>query len=214
MPPLPPRIPLWLKVGFTIWVVVWMVLFNQVVGWQHFLWMCHLGHILIMIGLWLENPLLLSWQALALLFADLVWAIDFICGLVARWHPLGAAAYMFNEAEPPLKRALALYHPVMPILLIWLLVRLGYDRRAIWLQTVTCWILFPITFLVTDPKDNVNWVFGTTFANIHQHVSPPVYLLIAMVLYVLALYVPSHLVLMLLFPRPRRVEPVPVDDHQ
>ena len=49
------RVPLWLKIGYTIWVVVWLILYKQFVGWAHYLWLCHLGNVVIVIGLWTER---------------------------------------------------------------------------------------------------------------------------------------------------------------
>src|SRR5262245_48662606 len=130
------RIPLWLKVGYTLWVIAWLILYKQFVSWAHYLWLCHLGNVIIVIGLWTESPLLLSWQALSLLFADLVWTLDFLIGLTFGRTPIGAAWYMFapESAFPRLQKALALFHLFLPFLLIWCLWRFGYDRRAIWLQ--------------------------------------------------------------------------------
>ena len=92
------RIPLWLKIGYTLWVVVWFCLYKQFVGWQHYLWLCHIGNVIIAIGLWTENGLLLSWQALSLLVADIIWTIDFWIGVVSGgWTPLGSAWNVFSD---------------------------------------------------------------------------------------------------------------------
>jgi hypothetical protein len=196
-----PRVPHWLKVGYTLWVIVWMILYAKFVTWQHYLWMCHLGNVLIVIGLWTESGLLLSWQALALLIPDIIWTIDFWIGVATGHTPFGSAWNVFaTETFPPLQRALSLFHLFLPWLLIWCLWRFGYDRRALWLQVATCWILFPISYLVSEPIENVNWVYGP-FGKVQDVVSPPVFLLAAMALYVLVLYLPSHLVLCLLAPR-------------
>jgi hypothetical protein len=198
------RVPLWLKISYTIWVVIWLVLYWRFVDWQHYLWLCHLGNVIVAIGLWTESGLLLSWQALSLLFADLIWTIDFWIGVVTGGRtPFGAAWNVFRpDIFPRLQRALSLFHLFLPWLLIWALWRFGYDRRAIWLQVATCVILFPISFLVSKPNDNVNWVYGP-FGAVQDTVSPELFLLAAIPAYLLALYVPSHLLLCLLAPRPR-----------
>lgn len=199
------RVPLWLKIAYTGWVIVWMILYSEYVHWQHYLWMCHLGHVIIVVGLWTESGLLLSWQALALLIPDLIWTVDFWIGVATGGHtPFGAAWNVFqpNEVFPRLQRALSLFHLVMPWLLIWALWRFGYDRRAFWLQAATCWVLFPITFFVSRPGDNINWVYGP-FGKEQHVVAPLAFMPAAMVLYVVVLYLPSHLLLCLLAPRHR-----------
>lgn len=208
MPRLPHRahrsIPLWFKLGFTLWVIVWAVLYKQFVGWQHYLWMCHLGNVIIAIGLWLENPLLLSWQALALLIPDLIWSVDFITGWMIGTTPLGSAWYMFHPDFPTLQKGLALFHLFLPAVLIACLVRFGYDRRAFVIQVVHCWFIFPFSYLVSSEQDNVNWVLGP-FGQVQRVVPPAVYLFVAMVAYVLVLYVPAHAVLCWLVRPPQMV---------
>ena len=55
---------------------------------------------------------------------------------------------------------------------------------------------------MSEPNDNVNWVYGP-FGSVQHVVPPPLFLVAAIVLYLLVLYVPSHLLLCLLAPRPR-----------
>lgn len=199
------RVPLWLKIGYSAWVILWMILYKQYVGWQHYLWLCHLGNIIIVVGLWTESGLLLSWQALSLLFADIIWTIDFVIGVATGGYtPLGSAWNVFqpDEVFPRLQRALSLFHLFLPWLMIWCLWRFGYDRRALLLQIATCGVVFPISYLVSQPNDNVNWVYGP-FGAVQHTVSPPLYLLAAIVLYLLVLYLPSHLLLCLFAPRSR-----------
>jgi hypothetical protein len=37
--------------------------------------------------------------------------------------------------------------------------RLGYERRAVWAQLDVCWIVLPMSFWLTDPAKNIDWVF-------------------------------------------------------
>jgi len=56
-------------------------------------------------------------------------------------------------------RALSLFHVLLPVLLLWLLYWLGYDRRALPATMLLCWVVLPVTYLFTDPAQNINWVF-------------------------------------------------------
>jgi len=51
------RVPLWLKIVWSIWVLVWVPVYWRQYGAQNFLYFCDLGNILIAVGLWLESPL-------------------------------------------------------------------------------------------------------------------------------------------------------------
>ena len=200
------RVPLWLKIGYSVWAVIWTVLYAQYVPPKHFLWLCHIGNFLMAIGLWLESPLLLSWQAVSVLVADLLWVFDLATRLLFGVHPLGATVAFFVESTPLLQRGISLFHVVMPLLLMWTLWRFGYDRRAIWCQLGMVAIVFPISFWLSKPLDNINWVWGP-FNKVQEVVSPRLYLLVAMIAYSLALFIPSHLILCWLVRRPaaRRV---------
>jgi hypothetical protein len=55
-------------------------------------------------------------------------------------------------------RGLSLFHAVIPFLLLWLVYRLGYDRRGWIVQTLFAWLLLPVCFFLTDPAKNINWV--------------------------------------------------------
>ena len=195
--------PLWLKIGFTVWVVAWTVVYPQYeLRHQNFLWMCHIGLYLMTAGLWLESPLIMSWQAVSLLLADIVWTVDLAAGLVFGKFPFGATTFMLAPQMPLLQRLLSLFHIAVPPILIWSLWRMGYDRRALWVQLATCWILFPLSYLFGNERDNINWVYGP-FGQA-QHWMPPVaFLLVAMVLYPLVVYLPTHLILAALVRRPR-----------
>jgi hypothetical protein len=61
------RLPLWLKTGWAIWLLVWVPLYWRQFGLQNFLFFCDLGNVLIGIGLWMESPLIFSWAASGLL---------------------------------------------------------------------------------------------------------------------------------------------------
>src|SRR5258706_52999 len=61
------RIPLWLKIAWTAWVLVWAPVYWKQYGPQNFLYFCDLGNFLIAMGLWLESRLIISWQALGML---------------------------------------------------------------------------------------------------------------------------------------------------
>jgi hypothetical protein len=105
---------------------------------------------------------------------------------------------MFDSKIPLPIRALSLFHVVLPILLLWLLYRLGYDRRALLAQTLLAWIVLPLSYFLTKRTDNVNWVYGVS-GGTQKWMPAPLYLVLLMIAFPLALYLPTHLVLKRLF---------------
>jgi hypothetical protein len=197
--PSEPRIPLWLKIGWTVWVLAWAPLHGSHYGAFNFLWFCDIGNVAIAVALWRESRLLFSWQAVSLLFVQAHWTIDVLGRLVLGFHPLGGSEYLFNAATPLHVRLLSLFHAATPPLLVWALLRLGYDRRAWLAQTLTCWVVLPLSYL-GGPGRDINWTWGM-FDTPQTSFSSGAYLAFCLAAYPLLLYLPMHLALRWLVPR-------------
>jgi hypothetical protein len=187
------RIPLWLKVVWTFWVLVWAPLYWKQYGVQNFLFFCDLGNFLIGLALWLESPLLFSWQACGLLLFQTVYTIDLAGALLTGRHVIGGTEFMFDPGVPLSIRLLSSFHVVTPPLLLWALWKLGYDRRGWKYQTLLTWIVVPINYF-WRPQLDVNWARGPLFRE--QHVVPGlIYLLGYLIVIPLIVYLPTHLFL-------------------
>ena len=129
------RVPLWLKIGWTLWLIVWAPLYWRQYGVQNFLFFCDIGNILIGIALWLESPLIFSWVASGLLVFQAIYTFDFAGALLTGHHAVGGTEYMFDPALPLTIRLLSLFHVATPPLLLWAIWRLGYNPRGWKLQS-------------------------------------------------------------------------------
>jgi hypothetical protein len=187
------RIPAWLKILWTVWLIAWALLYWKQYGAQNFLFFCDLGNIFIGIALWLESSLLFSWQACGLLLFQSLYTIDLAGALITGHHPIGGTEYMFDPGVALIVRTLSLFHVVTPPLLLWALHRLGYDRRGWKFQTLTAWIVVPINYF-WRPQLDVNWARGLFFRE--QRLVPGwLYLLAYLTLVPLLVYFPTHLLL-------------------
>lgn len=194
------HMPLSLKLGYTTFVAVLAPAYWIQYGPQNFLWACDIALLLTVAALWRESAWLASTLAVAILLPELAWNADFFARLVMGRDVFGldATGYMFDPAIPGFVRALSLFHLFLPILLLWLLHRLGYDRRALLGASVLAWIVLPVCYFFTDPERNLNWVFG--LHTVPQTWMPaPLYLGVMMVLVPLLFYLPAHLILRRLF---------------
>jgi len=184
------RIPLWIKLLWTAGVIAWVPVYWRQYGPQNFLFFCDLGNFLITAALWLESPLIFSWQASGLLLFQTLFTIDLAGALVSGRHIIGGTEYMFDPHVPLSIRLMSLFHVVTPPLLLWAIWRLGYDRRGWKVQTLTAWIVVPINYF-WRPEFDVNWARGPFFHD--QHVMPGVvYLLIYLTIVPVAVYYPTH----------------------
>lgn len=191
-------IPLWIKVSVTLFVCVLVPVYWVQYGPANFLWFSDVALLLTVPTLWLESGLLASMMALAVGLLELAWIVDFVVRLIAGVSVTGLSSYMFDPRISPAIRALSLFHIWLPILLLWMLSRLGYDSRAVAMQTLLSWILLLMSYWLTRPSENVNWVYG--FRSQPQTLIPAwLYLILVMVLFPLAVYLPTHFVFRTLF---------------
>jgi hypothetical protein len=195
------EIPLWLKIGYTVFVGVLVPIYLRQYGPTNFLWYSDVALLAMVPGLWLESALIASTMSVAVLLPEILWNFDFVARLVTGRTPLGLAAYMFDARLPRYLRALSLFHVALPLVLVWVVARLGYDRRAVVVQTISGSALFLLSYAFTDPKDNINWVFGPG-AEPQRRLPPLVYLAALVVLFPLVVYWPTHHVLSRLFTSP------------
>jgi hypothetical protein len=187
------RVPLWLKIVWTFWLLVWAPLYWRQYGAQNFLFFCDIGNVLIGVGLWLESALVFSWVACGVLLFQMLYIIDLAGALLTGQHPIGGTEYMFDPHVSLAIRLLSLFHVATPPLLLWGVRRLGYDPRGWKLQALMTGIVVPINYF-WRPEKNVNWVRGLFFRE--QHVVPGVvYVLAYLVIITLAVYWPTHLLL-------------------
>lgn len=202
----PGRLPLALKVLYTAWIAVWVPVYWVHAGPGNFLWLCDVANFVLLAAIWLESPLLASSQAVGVLLVQVLWAADYLGRLLLGSHPIGGTEYMFDPAKPLWLRAFSLFHLAVPPLVLWLVWRLGCDRRGWKLETVLAWVLLPATYLLTDPEKNVNWAWRPF--GLEQELLPPAFYLVSLlVAYPLLLFLPTH-ALLLLWARRSRGRPV------
>ncbi len=193
-------ISLWLKIPYTLYVCVLVPVYWIELGPHNFLWGCDIALLATLLALWFESRFLASTMAVAMIIPELVWNLDFFSRLAAGYDVLGLnlTKYMFSDKLPRLVRGLSLFHVFLAWVLIWLVHRLGYDRRALWAQTLITWIVLPVSYWVTDPSRNINFVFSLGSAQ-ETWLTGPLWVGLLMVLFPLVVYLPTHLVLKRMF---------------
>lgn len=193
-------IPLWIKIAYTSLLIVIVPVYAVWYGWRNFLWFSDIALICTGIALWLESPLVASMMAVAVLLPEVLWNVSYFARLVFGLRLSDLAGYMFDRKLPTFLRALSLFHVALPIVLLWMLARLGYDPRALPAQTLLAWIVLPVTYAVLRPGDeNINWVCGLDGRQ--KKLPPLVYLALVMLAFPIGLYLPTHLALNALFAR-------------
>ena len=191
-------IPFGLKIIYTIFVCALVPIYWRQYGPANFLWFSDIVLLALVPALWLENALLVSMMAVSVVFFEALWSIDFFFRLATSKSLIGLSAYMFDPKIPVFIRGISCFHIVLPLLLLWALHRLGYDRRAFVWQTVVALVVLPISYLVSNPQENVNWVCG--FGQKPQTILPaPLFVIFLMLLFPIAVYLPTHLLFSRIF---------------
>jgi hypothetical protein len=163
------RLPLALKIGYTAFMAVLVPVYWVKYGPGNFLYFCDVALFLTLVALWTENAFLASMAAVGILLPQMVWCADFAAHL-AGFKITGMTDYMFDSERSLFLRGLSLFHGWLPFLLVFLVARLGFDRRGLKAWTVTAWGLMLVCYFfmprpgaaLPNPKAavNINYVFG------------------------------------------------------
>jgi hypothetical protein len=191
-------IPLWIKLAYTIFVVIIVIVYAIKYPPCNFLWFSDIALLVTVPALWFESSLLASVMTLTVLFPEVLWNVGFFGQLATGNRMGGLADYMFDPTKPLYLRALSLFHVFLPVLLVWMVARLGYASDALLAATVLAWIIFPLTYWIADPKENVNWVHGLG-GELQKRLPPLLYLGLLMAAIPLLIYLPTHFLLLGLF---------------
>ncbi len=191
-------IPLWIKIAYTVFAVITVVVYSVKYPPGNFLWFSDIALVLTVPALWFESSLLASMMTVGLLLPEAFWNVGYFGRLLTGKRLAGLTDYMFNAGLPRYLRTLSLFHVFLPVLLLWMVHQLGYAQQALLGQTVLAWIVLPLTYRFVDPKLNVNWVRGHG-SDAEQRMPPLVRLALLMIANPVLIYVPTHLLLRALF---------------
>jgi hypothetical protein len=199
------RIPTWVKVAYSAFVAILVPCYWVTYTPWNFLYFCDVALLATGVALWMESPLLVSMQAVAITLPQMLWVVDLLCRLVAGVHVTGVTSYMLDPSIPLFLRGLSTFHGWLPFVLLWFLSRLGYDERALGIQSaVAITILLISYFLAPAPPAparhphwavNLNYVYGLDDKHPQTLMAPSLWLLFMVAFNVLVLYLPTHLVL-------------------
>ena len=202
------KIPFSIKLLFTAFMAVLVPFYWKTYGPSNFLYFCDVALFLTLIGVWTENKLLISLPAVGILVPQFFWVIDFIGGLFG-FPPIGMTEYMFDTNIPLFARGLSLFHGWLPFLLIYLVYKIGYDKRAFkwwtitaWVLMATCYFLMPAPGMVLENINapvNINYVYGFSDAAPQTWMNPNLYFMTLMFALPVFVYYPTSRALQFVF---------------
>jgi len=182
------------------WLVVWLPAYIRVWGLSNVLHLCDAAVLLTCIGIWCRSAPLLSSQALSATLPGLFWFLNVFWKFAAGRFLFGGSEYMWNAQYPLWVRLLSFFHVVLPLVLFWTVCKLGYDGRALALQTIIAAVLL-IAARFLSPALNMNYAYRDPIFN--RSWGPAVlHLAVILAATVLLLYWPTHAILDRVFPPP------------
>ena len=199
--PAEPRLPLPLKIAFTAFMAVMVPFYWLTYGPTNFLYFCDVAMFMTLAAVWTEKPLLAAMPAVGIVLPQMLWCLDFVGTAVGK-PVVGMTAYMFDEGIPRFARGISLFHAWLPFLLLYLVRKLGYDRRALVAWTVLAWTLIAISYafipappaLASAPNApvNINYVYGLSDAGPQTFMPQPAWLALLVVALPVAIFAPTH----------------------
>jgi hypothetical protein len=207
----PHKIPLAAKVAGTAFLAVLIPIYLHTYGPANFLWFCDAALLLTVAGMWWESSLLISMCAVGILIPQSLWLVD--CGgNLLGFHLIGLTNYMFDRQLPLFTRGLSLFHGWLPLLLVWLLFRLGYDKRALFAWTGLAAGLVLACYFFTPPAGahlanpnlptNINYLYGFNDRQPQHWVNQNLYVILWLGALWLVFFLPTHLALRRIFAVP------------
>src|SRR5437667_7524649 len=94
------RIPVWVKVAYSAYVVVLVPCYWVAYTPWNFLYFCDIALLVTGVAIWIESPLLVSMQAVAITLPQMLWVVDLLCRLVAGVHVTGSPTTCSRGAFP------------------------------------------------------------------------------------------------------------------
>jgi hypothetical protein len=207
------RIPLPAKIAYTAFVAVVVPYYWATYTPWNFLYFCDIALLVTVVALWIESPFLISMQAVGIFLAQMLWVVDFLARAVAGIHITGMTAYMFDPKLPLFVRGLSSFHGWLPFFLLWVVARLGYDRRGYPAQSALAVAVLLVSYFLApapppDPNRpsaavNINYVYGMNDQRPQTWMAPGLWVITLGAFMIVGLYAPTHLVFRRVFAAPR-----------
>ncbi len=156
-----PPVPLWFKTFYTAFVFVVIAVYWVKYGPANFLWFSDIAFFGMAYALWRDDALFPSMMAIGVLPLEFIWTFSYFSGFVGddgqTW--MGVGDYMFDQSLPVWLRALSWFHFFMIGAVIYMLLRKGYDKRALIPQTVLAMAVLAATHVWGIKEDNPNMIY-------------------------------------------------------
>jgi hypothetical protein len=190
------------KIAVAVWVAVWLPSYLIVYGWRDLAHLSDIGIALVAIGVWSSNRLLLSSQAVGLVLPSVIWCVDVVWAVASGRHLIEGIGYLWSGQYPLWVRLLSFYHVPLPVLLVWCVARLRYDRRGLPLEGAIGAVALVAARRWCPETKNINFAFRDPLFN-RSWGPAPLHLVVIFAGMFVLLFLPVHWALAKAFDRPK-----------
>lgn len=189
-----------INVAYSMFVLVVIVVYWKMYGPANFLWFSDIAFFGMAYAMWKDDSMFPSMMAIGVLPLELVWAFSYFSGFVGDYGQtwLGVGDYMFDQSLPLWLRLLSWFHFAMIAALIYMLLRKGYDSRALVPQTVLAMVVLVATHLWGIKEDNPNMIYPP--GDFDQVIAQPLYSALQPLVLFGCIILPMHLLLKKFWP--------------
>jgi len=188
-------IPLWIKLPYSLLALVVLPVYWYKYGVTNFLWFSDIAFFVMVPALWFKNRFIASMMAIGVLPLEALW----LASLLSHGRFLGMANYMFDPNLPLWLRGLSLFHFPMPVVIIYMIRRFGYDTRALYPQIVFSLTVIVLTHLVAPKSENINMILPPE--GLAGMVSQSAYIILMPVALIACAILPMHFLLKNIAPK-------------
>lgn len=203
-----PVIPLWVKLAYTAFMIVLVPKYWMDYGPTNFLYFCDVALFVTLIGIWSDDPVWASMAGVGILLPQLLWMVDFLSTCIG--VPLVSLTdYMFDSNIPLFTRGLSFFHFWLPLLIVYMIWKQGYDPRGFkrWTVLSICLVLVCYFWMPAPPAPdsnpnlpvNINYVYGFNSSAPQTWMPQPVWLILLLVGLPSLIYFPTHIGLQRVF---------------
>jgi len=201
-------VPMFIKGAYTAFMAVLVPVYWWHYSPTNFLYFCDIALFLTLYAVWRNSALAASAAAVGIVIPQLFGCVYFAAEF-SGYTLSHMTSYMMDERRSLFLRSLSLFHGWLPFLLLFLVHRLGYDRRGLLAWTGVAWAACLVSFFFLPPAGavvpdvntplNVNYVFGMDDAKPQEWMTAPAYLMTWMIGLLVCFFLPTHVVLKKLF---------------
>jgi hypothetical protein len=183
------KIPLWIKLSYTLMALIIFPIYLYKYGAINFIWFSDIAFFIMVPALWFKSRIISSMMAIGVLPIETLWLVSLLSGGAF----LGVANYMFDTELPLWLRFLSFYHFAVIAVIIYMIYRFGYDKRALIPQIFLSMFVIFMTRLFSDKSENINMIYRPE--DIYPYISEQIYSYLMPVILIIVFIIPTHYLL-------------------